>query len=229
MPVYNTVLLDIDPKETRRYAGLRKAENFDEKLIEEACLEARLLANPRGIWQMYDYDAATQTVLSDPPFSIKGEVIGKHLEKSEKVIILSASVGDAIEEHVTQYFKDGRYAYSVLLDAAATAAVEQIADTMEKAIEPKVAKEGYSMRWRFSPGYGDWPLEQQPEMVRVAKSAQIGVNVSDASMLVPRKSITAIICLVPQNNETAPHTPNGCAACSKIDCPSRKDVPKPSM
>ena len=34
MPVYNTVLLDIDVKETRRYAGLNKAKDFDEKLIE---------------------------------------------------------------------------------------------------------------------------------------------------------------------------------------------------
>mgnify|MGYP001013129011 CR=1 FL=1 len=111
MPVYNSVLLDIDAKETRRYAGLNKAKDFDEKLIEEACLEARLLAEPRGIWQMYDYDAATQTVLADPPFTMKGKLIGKHLAKAQKVIVLSASVGDAIEEHVTKYFADGRYAY----------------------------------------------------------------------------------------------------------------------
>ena len=215
MPVYNTVLLDIDAKETRRYAGLQKAQDFDEKLIEEACLEARLLAVPRGIWQMYD--AAAQTVLADPPFTMEGKLIAKHLAKAEKVIVLSASIGDAIEEHVTKYFSDGRYAYSVILDAAATAAVEQVADAMEKAIEPKVA-----MRWRFSPGYGDWPLEQQPEMVRLAESEKIGVRLSDASMLVPRKSITAIIGLVPQEKIAAPHTPSGCAACDKFDCPSRK-------
>lgn len=222
MPVYNTVLLDIDAKETRRYAGLQKAQDFDEKLIEEACLEARLLAVPRGIWQMYDYDAAAQTVLADPPFTMEGKLIAKHLAKAEKVIVLSASIGDAIEEHVTKYFSDGRYAYSVILDAAATAAVEQVADAMEKAIEPKVAKEGYTMRWRFSPGYGDWPLEQQPEMVRLAESEKIGVRLSDASMLVPRKSITAIIGLVPQEKIPAQHTPSGCAACDKFDCPSRK-------
>ncbi len=222
MPVYNTVLLDIDAKETRRYAGLQKAQDFDEKLIEEACLEARLLAVPRGIWQMYDYDAAAQTVLADPPFTMEGKLIAKHLAKAEKVIVLSASIGDAIEEHVTKYFSDGRYAYSVILDAAATAAVEQVADAMEKAIEPKIAKEGYTMRWRFSPGYGDWPLEQQPEMVRLAESEKIGVRLSDASMLVPRKSITAIIGLVPQEKIPAQHTPSGCAACDKFDCPSRK-------
>ena len=56
MPVYNAPLLQVDPKETRRYAGLMKAEGFDEEKIENACQDARLLASPRGIWQIYDYD-----------------------------------------------------------------------------------------------------------------------------------------------------------------------------
>ena len=157
MPVYNSVLLDIDAKETRRYAGLNKAKDFDEKLIEEACLEARLLAEPRGIWQMYDYDAATQTVLADPPFTMKGKLIGKHLAKAQKVIVLSASVGDAIEEHVTKYFADGRYAYSVILDAAATAAVEQVADAKDircagvSAQATAIGRSISSPKWYVSP------------------------------------------------------------------------------
>ena len=36
MPVYNAPLLRIDPKETRRYAGLMRAKDFDERLIEDA-------------------------------------------------------------------------------------------------------------------------------------------------------------------------------------------------
>ena len=47
MPVYNAPLLKIGPKETRRYAGLMRAKDFDERLIEDACQDARLLAEPR--------------------------------------------------------------------------------------------------------------------------------------------------------------------------------------
>ena len=79
MPVYNAPLLTIDPKETRRYAGLMRAKDFDEKLIEDACQDARLLAEPRGIWQLYDYDCENQIVKADPPFHIEGRKIGKHL------------------------------------------------------------------------------------------------------------------------------------------------------
>ena len=114
MPVYNAPLLKIDPKETRRYAGLMRAKDFDERLIEDACQDARLLAEPRGIWQLYDYDCEKQIVKADPPFHIEGTKIGKHLSGCDKVILLAVTVGDAIEDMVTKRFADGEYASSVL-------------------------------------------------------------------------------------------------------------------
>ena len=39
MPKYNAALMSIDPSETRRYAGLNKAPNFNKKTILEACRE----------------------------------------------------------------------------------------------------------------------------------------------------------------------------------------------
>ena len=97
------------------------------------------------------------------------------------------------------------------------------ADGMEKALAPKMAAQGFAMKWRFSPGYGDWPLEQQPELLRLAHADKIGVSLSSSLMLMPRKSITAIIGLYRKQAETAPsHSPHGCAMCNKTDCPSRK-------
>ena len=85
------------------------------------------------------------------------------------------------------------------------------------------------MRWRFSPGYGDWPLEQQPEMVRLAESEKIGVHLSDASMLVPRKSITAIIGLAKKDAAAPPKpSPSGCAVCAKTDCLARRQGAAPA-
>ncbi len=227
MPVYQPPLLTIDAKETRRYAGLMRAKDFSEGLITEACQDARLLAEPRGSYVVYDYDCLAQRVAADPPFIIEGKKIGQHLAGCDKVIILAATVGDGIESEVTQRFKDGHYAESVLLDAAATTAVEQIGDGMEHMLVPKAAAAGYQMRWRFSPGYGDWPLEQQPELIRLSEAAKIGVSLSSSLMLVPRKSITAIIGLYRTTTDTAAqkHTPNGCAACTNMNCPSRKAPP----
>ncbi len=223
MPVYNAPLLSIDAIEARRYAGLQKATDFDEGKILEACEDTRLLAKPKGIWEIYDYDCETQTINAHPPCPLQGKKIGQHLAGCEKVIALSATVGEDIEEDITRRFSSGEYSSAVLMDAAATAAVEQLADGMEKAISPKMAAQGFLRKWRFSPGYGDWPLTQQPELIRLAKAEQIGVKLTTSMMLTPRKSITALIGLYrKQESSTAEYSPKGCAACTQKNCPSRR-------
>lgn len=223
MPMYNASILMVDPKETRRYAGLQRAVDFDEKIIDEACEDARLLANPRSIWQLYDYDCLTGTVLSSPAVQLAGKSIRKHLSGCEQVILMAATIGEKIENEVTKRFDEGTYTSSVLLDAAATTAVEQVADALEKAIEPDLARKGLGMRWRFSPGYGDWPLEQQPDLVRLSHAEEIGISLSEALMLIPRKSITAIIGLFKNTKNLRTNDEHhGCAFCDKKDCPSRK-------
>ena len=195
MPIYNAQILEIDAAETRRYAGLKKATNFDEKNILDACEEAILLLNVRGIYKIYDYDCENQIINSTPNFKIVGNSIVKHLAGCEKVACIAVTVGENIELEVTKKFDAGNYVASVLLDAAATAAVEQAADELEKAIAREVAKESLKMRWRFSPGYGDWKLENQKKFFYVTGAPEIGMTLTESLMLVPRKSVTAIIGL----------------------------------
>ena len=222
MPIYNAALTKINAEEARRYAGLQKAENFSQVMIEEACEDALLLAAPKGIWTVYDYDCLEGTVKGDFSCRLEGESIKKHLAGCEKVIFLAATVGDGIESMVTRRFQNDEYTASLLLDAAATAAIEQVGDGIEKLLRPKAAAKGYAMRWRFSPGYGDWPIEQQPEVARLSHAEEIGVRLSSAMMLVPRKSITAVIGLYREDGkkEAAEHG-KGCKACTRLDCPSR--------
>lgn len=220
MPIYNARIVEVDAAETRRYAGLRKAQNFGEKNIRDACAEALLLSDVRGVWEIYDYDDTNHTVASEPPFTIAGNSIIKHLAGCEKVICMAATVGFDIEREVTKKFERGDYLASVLLDAAATAAVEQVADLMEKHFAATFARDGFKLRWRFSPGYGDWNLTEQAKLFAAASAEQIGLSLSSAFMLEPRKSITAIIGLERAGNSKV-HEKNSCATCDKLDCLAR--------
>lgn len=225
MPIFNSPYFEIDKKETKRYAGLRNSD-FDEEIIDNACELARLVIKPTGIWEIYDYDSKTQTVATTPPFKLQGNAIGKHLNGCTKVILLAATVGIDIENEITSLFKEGKYSLSLMLDAAATTAVEQNADLMEKAIKNHVSKQGYNMKWRFSPGYGDWPIEQQHEMLYMAKGDEIGISITESLMLEPRKSITAIIGLYIMEESCAFTSANrerhDCSQCNKLDCPARR-------
>jgi hypothetical protein len=221
MPIYTPSLLSVDAKETRRYAGLAKAE-FDEETIADACEECALLAAPRISWESYDYDCRRNVVHAEPTFIMEGNSIRKHLAGAERVVFLAATVGEAVEKAVTRHFDEGSYAYSVLLDAAATTAVEQTCDACEAMLRPQLAKEGFSMRWRFSPGYGDWDIHAQRSLLRLTKADTIGISLTESFMLQPRKSVTAVIGLV-RGEIGGEHLPKGCDACPKLDCPARKE------
>ncbi|MBQ7723016.1 MAG: methionine synthase [Selenomonadaceae bacterium] len=220
MPIYNAQILTIDAAETRRYAGLRKAQNFGEKNIRDACEEALLLIDVRGVWEVYDY--CNHTVASEPPFTIAGKSIIKHLDGCDKVICMAVTVGFEIEREVTKKFERGEYLSSILLDAAATSAVEQAADLMEKNFAAKFSKDGYKMRWRFSPGYGDWNLTEQEKLFKICGADKIGMSLSSAMMLEPRKSITAIVGLEKFSALKNFPQKKSCETCNKLDCSMRK-------
>ena len=221
MPIYNAQILEIDTAEIRRYAGLLKAKNFGEKNIRDACEEALILIDVHGAWEIYNYCA--QTVKSAPPIKIIGNSVAKHLSGCEKVICMAVTVGFEIEREITKKFERGEYLSSILLDAAATSAVEQAADAMEKNFSAKFSKDGYKMRWRFSPGYGDWNLTEQEKLFKISGAEKIGISLTSALMLEPRKSITAIIGLEKISAEkiSSPEK-KSCAGCKKFDCPARK-------
>lgn len=76
------------------------------------------------------------------------------------------------------------------------------------------------MRPRFSPGYGDFPLEcQQGIAAALELSKRIGVMLTDRLMMTPSKSVTAVMGLSqrPQICRV-----QGCEACGKKDCGYRR-------
>ena len=224
MPLFNGTLFQIDQKEMMRYAGLSpKVKEFPQDAIDSAIREALALAEPRGIWQILPYDPENGTIGGAHPLTLTGRSILRHLSQAWSVGVLAVTVGEEIEKASDAHFKSGEYLQGLLLDAAATAAVEHLADQVDALIQREAARSGQHTVWRFSPGYGDWPLEQQPELIRTSRAESIGVHLSSSLMLVPRKSVTAIIGLYKiRADAEEQHSPQGCAACNKTDCPSRK-------
>ena len=220
MAIYNGRLPKLDQNEVKRYAGLRHSAEFPASYVEEACLEVQLAAEPRGIYQEYEYDAETHTILSDPPMVLEAQSIIKHLGNSKKVYVLGVTVGEGVEERSSSLFKEGNYTVGLLVDAAATTAVEQVANQVNEIINRLAKKAGYKPTWRFSPGYGNWPIEEQKKLGQIIKTEKIGLTVTDTYMLFPRKSVTAIIGCLPGNEEQK--TQRGCTSCSQQDCFSRR-------
>ena len=72
-------------------------------------------------------------------------------------------------------------------------AVEREMDRLEGEARAAVEAEGRRLLPRRSPGYGDLPLGLSREILeRLDATRRIGVSVTDANLLVPSKSVTAV-------------------------------------
>lgn len=219
MPVYNGSIFEVNEAEMKRYAGMPpKSEAIPASEIRSAANEARALTEPRGIWQIYSYLPESGTILGTPPMTLQGSHIRRHLSKSYSVAVFAVTAGDAIGQASDEHFAKGEYTRGLLLAGAAAAITEQLADQVNDLIRREAARSGQKTAWRYSPGYGDWPVTQQAELVRLIGAEQIGVSVNSHSMLMPRKTVTAIIGLSACAQAPAPKR---CSQCSLRNCPFR--------
>lgn len=220
MPFYNGTLFQIDKKEMMRYAKLNpKDPGIPESLIDEAIRTALSLAEPKGIWQILPYDPVRGRIEGSAPLTLEGHSIRTHLAKSYFVGVLAVTVGEEIEKASSESFKRGNYLTGLLLDAAATAATEHLADQADRLIQEKARRNGQETVWRFSPGYGDWPVTQQNEFSALIGADRIGITVTDHAMLLPRKSVTAVIGISGCGRKPLD---NKCNACRLLTCPFRE-------
>ena len=144
-------------------------------------------ASPRAIYRVMD-----RAVIVTEGFSIQ-----KHLEGCSRAAVLAVTIGAGIDQLITRTQLTSM-ALAVVLDAGASVLVEQAADAAEQIMKSELAEKlpGMFVTTRFSPGYGDYPLRCQREILQYADAPRkIGVTLTAGDMMVPHKSVTALVGL----------------------------------
>ena len=220
MPLYNPVLTKINKKEMLRYAGMKEENAQLDASVSEALRETLIYSQPKGSYILYDY-IEPEIILADGVYALHGKRVIEHLAGSVKVAVIAVTVGEDVEQRIEMLFDSGEYTKAILMDAAATAAVEQSADSLCAFIADRASKEGLFISKRFSPGYGDWELENQKDVLELSGGKDIGMDITSAFMLRPRKSITAVIGLKPFEEKGVLAN---CGDCEKDECGYRRII-----
>lgn len=217
-----TKLTEINRAEAFRYMGMQgKIPENMEKLADEC--ESRLIAaaSPKFHWVYADIaDVSENTVtLVKHKLIMRGKDISEHLSGCFGTALLCATVGDGVDR-LLRTVQSEDMAKALVCDALASAAVEQVCDIAEKEIGERFAEKFTT--WRFSPGYGDFPLECQGDfLVAVNAMRTVGVCVNGGGLLTPTKSVTAVIGI---SDGPVPKKRRGCGTCSLRDkCSFRKN------
>ena len=144
-------------------------------------------------------------------FAPQGKDIDKLLASCDEAVLLAATLG-AKSERLLLRQQASSGADALIMDAVLSAAIEAVCDQMEDNIRKDALLEGRHLTDRFSPGYGDMPLAQTKEICAVMKTDRsIGLTVSHSGIMIPRKSVTAIMGL---SREPQKRRPSACAVCN---------------
>lgn len=150
----------------------------------------------------------------------KSKVIARLLDKCQKVAVFAMTIGDFLEETVSQLAEDGLVLQATVLDAIGSAAVESVADYLQNRIKDVAEKNGLCISQRFSPGYCDWNVNQQKMIFEAMNEENTGVVLTEGCLMIPQKSISGIIGIGPCDNGIETYDP--CSTCLKEDCPGRR-------
>lgn len=211
----------INRAEAFRYMGHKDGEITESITVLADECEQRLLSAvaPKFVYAVFDIEHTADGVsVSNTPLVLKGNDVASHLQSCEKCVLLAATLG-AGADSVIRGYESAAMEKAVIADCLASAAIEQVCDLAETEIRQKLS--GQNFTWRFSPGYGDLPLDIQRDFLNVLNAPKrIGLTVTDSLILIPRKSVTAVIGV---SEHEIPKGRRGCAVCNMRDvCELRK-------
>ena len=177
-------LPDYDRREILRYMGCRSSNEETDALIDRSISELDGVFSGRVCYGEFDVEINGDTV--DFGFaSVSSRALAKNLSGCRKAVVFGATVGIEIDRKIAKY---GRFNPSVAVCMQAIGA-ERIAALCEAFC---ATVEGAGTR--FSPGYGDLPLDFQRDIFRVLGCpSRIGLTLIDSMLMSPTKSVTAIV------------------------------------
>lgn len=217
--------LTLDRQEALRYVGYN-GQAIDDALLGRFELLAQACdqdLSPAGVWESFAIEQVTQTgVKLASGLVLEGTDIAAHLAKAKEAVLLACTLGFESERELRKYAATSAVD-GMLYGACASALVESLANAVEASVVAYATERGLRTNFRYSPGYGDLPLDVQPGFIRALQATvRIGLTCTPDNFLVPTKSITAVMGLF-DAAATILDEGSRCSACQlRYHCELRK-------
>lgn len=205
----------INRTEVYRYLGYGKnrPDDITAQIIDE--MEEQMLAviAPRHIYRFFQISQQADGVkLDDGKLFLPGKDITTHLQGCRQAALMAVTLSGAVDRFLRK-LQIHDMAKAAIANSIASTAVEQICNTVEEKIHAHTPH--LYQTFRFSPGYGDLPIEIQKDFLNVLDAPRkIGLAVMASHIMVPEKSVSAIIGL---SEKPIQKKRRGCRDCNLRD------------
>ncbi len=187
----------IDKREILRYAGVKDDGGEFSVILEDSVNE---------IHKKLSYNVCFCRIplkITDDHIDLGftktfSEALKKHLYGCDEVIIFAATVGIELDRAIARYSRTS-VTRALFLEAIGNERIEALCDAFCNDITSELSEKGLISTKRFSPGYGDLPLELQKDIFRALDCPKsIGLTLNESLLMSPSKSVSAIIGISPQ-------------------------------
>lgn len=180
--------MEVNAKELSVYLrmGGRPPDGALADRLAELEVEVRGVLRPARAWRRVPVRALPRP----------GETLARHLRGCREAYVVCGTLGvgvDALQRRLSV----ASGADALMVQALGAAFMESWMDETEAAIRAELAP-GESLVPRYSPGYGDWPLDAQRDLLAMLDAPRrVGVSLTDSLLMVPSKSVSAVIGVMP--------------------------------
>ena len=206
--------------EVLRYMGCppEKADGALHAQVEDCARELLAAIRPRWSWRAVGLSVEEGGVRLEGGLLLPGADLKAHLAGCTRAAVFCATLG-AEADVLIRRTERLDMARALTLDCCASAAVEEVCDQIEGELQGKFP--GCFFPFRYSPGYGDLPLDVQGPLLELLDAPRrVGLCASASHILTPRKSVTAVLGIAEGEIERKKRSCLGCPA--RDGCQYRK-------
>ena len=182
--------------------GTRQVEPGVREMLDRQIQMSSELITARGMIRFLMIKEHNEPLLmfENTAFEIQSRQVSKMLRQADLVALFMVTIGKSIEDEIVRLQQANEVTEAFILDAVASEMADAAADIMHRDIIKKKAEgSGLTVTPRFSPGYGDWPVTVQKDILDICEGGKIGISVNASSLMSPRKSVSAVLGLKRQD------------------------------
>lgn len=209
--------MEINRREIYRYLGYgqNRPDQLVEQKVEDSVAAVMQAADCRFLYREYPLKLLADDYIDGTFFCTRSKSLSRNLNGCGKVLAFAATLGAGVDYLIQRYTRL-EMSRAVILQAVSAAVIESYCNEVCGRLAESYRAQGWFLRPRFSPGYGDFSLElQKPLLGALDAGKRIGIKLTDSLLMTPSKSVSAVIGV---SSAAAGCVPQGCEACSNQEC-----------
>ena len=232
MKIIKDIKLKVDEEEVLRYQGysrnkIKEPNGVILQINQEEIERGYNLFNPQGIYypvKVKEISFIEEKIDFEKNLFLHFNASIINLLKGiDHLVFGIVTIGNALEEKVSELFTQGEYSRAIALDAVGTTAVEDLSRYLRNFTCQEAKNQNLQVTRHFSPGYSGWDIEEQKNIFKIVPAQKIKVSLTDSCMMIPKKSLSWVIGVGEKIIDSTKED-DICQTCPAINCQYRKNI-----